>query len=356
MSRSFAVFASVITLVFATPAFAHHPGGAGNAGAGGPIITIPAETLEAGHFATAVWYEYIRFGALADAALINAASKHIHAHSIATVESAVAAFAYGITDDLQVALRVPNVRRTDIREGHHAHVAGLALNSVDARGDSTGVGDATLLAQWRFHNDLIASQQAALLIGVKMPTGTTNTRDQLGQLFETEFQPGSGSWDVLAGLAATQRFGKFSIDANVLYVFAGTGAQDTNLGDRFLYNAAVSFRLIGSSADPRSALAHAGHVHKTPARKAPAAQAVETATLSVDATLELNGESHAKEQTAGVKDNNSGGNTVFLSPGIRAAYGKGSGFVSVGIPVVNDQNGLQSKPEYRVLSGLALAF
>jgi len=38
--------------------------------------------------------------------------------------------------------------------------------------------------------------------------------------------------DFLAGFAATQRFGNWSLDANVLYVFAGKGAQDTNLGDR----------------------------------------------------------------------------------------------------------------------------
>jgi hypothetical protein len=293
---------------------------------------------------------------LGDAALIDAAGKHIHAHSITTVQSAVAAFAYGITDDLQVALRVPNVRRTNIREGHHEHVGGVAINSIDARGDSTGVGDATLLSQWRFYNDVLGARQAALLFGVKMPTGTTNNFDQLGELFETEFQPGSGSWDLLAGFAASQRFGSLSLDANVLYVFAGTGAQDTNLGNRFLYNAAVSYRLIGSSNDPLTAFAHAGHDHKTPVRKAPAVPVAPTPTLAVDATLELNGEWHAKEQTAGVKDDNSGGNTVFLAPGIRVVYGKGSGFLSVGVPIVNNQNGLQSKPEFRVLSGLALAF
>jgi hypothetical protein len=57
-----------------------------------------------------------------------------------------------------------------------------------------------------------------------------------------------------------------------------------------------------------------------------------------------------------VKDRNSGGNTVYLSPGLRASYGRFSGFVSVGLPVVNHMNGLQSKPSYRVVSGLALRF
>jgi hypothetical protein len=97
MSHRIALLACAVTLLIATSAAAHHPGGAGNSGAGGPIITIPAETLEQGHFAAAVWYEYIRFGGIGDPDLINAASKHIHAHSIRTVESAAVGFAYGVT-------------------------------------------------------------------------------------------------------------------------------------------------------------------------------------------------------------------------------------------------------------------
>jgi hypothetical protein len=72
--------------------------------------------------------------------------------------------------------------------------------------------------------------------------------------------------------------------------------------------------------------------------------------------LELNGEWHDKQVTAGVVDPNSGGNTVFLSPGIRASMGNVSGFASVGVPIINDLNGLQSKPEVRVFTGIAAAF
>ena len=50
---------------------------------------------------------------------------------------------------------------------------------------------------------------------------------------------------MLLGGAFTQRFGAWSFDANVLGIVAGRGTQDTKLGDRFLYNAAVSYRLVG---------------------------------------------------------------------------------------------------------------
>src|SRR3954464_2311503 len=78
--------------------------------------------------------------------------------------------------------------------------------------------------------------------------------------------------------------------------------------------------------------------------------------LAMDAVLELNGEWHDKQVIEHEKDRNSGGNVVYLSPGIRVSYGSLSGFVSVGVPVVNHMNGLQSKPRERVVTGLAFAF
>jgi hypothetical protein len=354
MTAKVTLCACIGTLLLATTALAHHPGGGGNSSGGGPIFTIPASTLEQGHYAVAFAYEYARLGGVNDSDLINAAAKHIHAHSIKTIESAVASFAYGITNDLTVAVRAPVNRRTDIREGHHSH--GPAGNTVDYRGDSTGFGDVTVLGQWRFLNNVISGTQAALLLGIKAPTGTTNLYDQQGVLFETEFQPGTGSWDALAGAAFSQRFGEWSFDTNVLYIHAGGGAQSTNMGNRFLYNAAVSYRLFGASDNPRAALAHAGHDHGPLPRKAPPRLQNPVATWTVDAILEVNGEWHDKEKTNGVADDNSGGNTVYVSPGIRLSYERYSSFVLVGIPVVNNLNGIQSEPRFRVVSGMSFSF
>jgi hypothetical protein len=240
----------------------------------------------------------------------------------------------------------------------------VALNGVTRRGDTAGLGDATVMGQWRFFNHRATGTEAALLFGAKLPTGDTHLRDRAGERFETEFQPGSGSYDPFVGLAGTQRVGAWSFDANVIYVFVNTGAQRTNLGDRFQYNGAVSYRLVGSTAPrslaggPPAAYAHLGHTHThadgqvhqhgPEPSKAP--------EFTLDGALELNGEWHDRERAAGVKDRNSGGNTVYLSPGLRASYANLSGFVSVGVPVVNHMNGLQSKPSYRVVSGLALSF
>ena len=78
--------------------------------------------------------------------------------------------------------------------------------------------------------------------------------------------------------------------------------------------------------------------------------------LVIDAVLELNGEWQAKQDVAGETDPNSGGNVVFLSPGVRVASNRWSGFVTVGLPIANDLNGLQSEPTHRLFGGVLVGF
>src|SRR3954469_7553732 len=374
MLQKLGLCTGIITLTLVAPAKAHHPGGTSNASEAGPIYTIPATTLEQGRVATFVVYEFIRLNNLDNFTLATAAGQHQHVHSIGTISSAAIGAAFGITDDLMVSVRLPYVERTNIREGTHTHLhGGEVINSVVDRGGTDGVGDLTALGQWRFFNNQITGTQAAVLFGLKAPTGRTRVYDRQGERFETEFQPGSGSYDPLVGLALSQRLGRWSFDTNVLYVFANKGAQRTNLGDRFQYNAALSYRLFGSTAEetpgveagPSVAYMHAGHDHHAPAARhghtpdhvhAHELEVPRVPQLAIDAVLELNGEWHDKQVIEHEKDRNSGGNVVYLSPGVRVSYGSLSGFVSVGVPVVNHMNGLQSKPRERVVTGLAFAF
>ena len=164
------------------------------------------------------------------------------------------------------------------------------------------------------------------------------------------------------GAAFSQRLTPaLSFHANILAIATGTGTQDTNLGNRFLYNGALAFRLFGETAsephshDPRNALAHAGHDHSRMVTKAPMVTAPH-GHVALDALLEINGEWHDKQRTFGIADPNSGGNTIFISPGLRLTIENWSGYVLVGIPVVNDYNGIQATPTWRVLTGFSAVF
>ena len=123
-----------------------------------------------------------------------------------------------------------------------------AENETVDRGDTEGVGDLTLFGQYRFYGQ-DTGLQASLLTGIKTPTGETGERDNQGELFEAEFQPGSGSWDPMLGLALSQAQGRWSVDGNVLYTIATEGTQHTDLGDRFHYNGAVTYRLKGGDTE-----------------------------------------------------------------------------------------------------------
>ena len=339
----------------ASAASAHHPGIGGIGGAGG-IFTIGAGTLDQGQFAFSAFIDYLRLKQLSDPILLANIGKDVH--GLQTVESRALAFAYGVTNDLTVSVRLPWVRRTGILEGVQEDPADPA--TLRDRGTTSGFGDVTVLGQYRFLNNQVSGTQAAVLFGVKAPTGATNLVDPFGETFEAEFQPGSGSWDGLFGAAFSQRLTPaLSFHANVLAIATGTGTQDTNLGNRFLYNGALAYRLFGETAgephshSPQNAFAHAGHSRM--ATKAPMVAAPHV-HIALDALLEINGEWHDKQRTLGVADPNSGGTTIFISPGLRLTIENWSSYVLVGIPVVNDYNGIQATPTWRVLAGVFAVF
>jgi hypothetical protein len=73
--------------------------------------------------------------------------------------------------------------------------------------------------------------------------------------------------------------------------------------------------------------------------------------------LELNGTRREKQFAAGVVDPNSGGNTLYISPGVRYSGGKNwNTALSFGVPIVNDLNGYQTDADYRIVYRFVVAF
>ena len=228
---------------------------------------------------------------------------------------------YGITDDLSVSMKIPYVVINDIKEAHSDEP-----DEVHRHGEVKGLGDLTVLGQYRFVKIADAKFESAVLFGLKVPTGNTRKKDINRERLETEHQPGSGSWDPMAGLAATKRFDKLSLDANLLYTIATKGAQETDLGDLFNYNLAFSYQAL---------------IEK----------------ISLDLILEINGESKQRQKIDGAEDKNSGGNEVFLSPGLRISFNKNvMAYLSAGIPVIQNLNGLQTDTKFRTLFGIGIGF
>ena len=350
---------AVAAVMFAAnPASAHHAGGVGNALGAGPIVTISADTLDQDHSVAAVTLNYQSLGGLSTETLLSATAamppgspESNNVHDLRTIQAYAISYAYGVTNDFTVAVTLPYVRRTGIREAVEQDNGELEVENF---GPADGIGDMTLFGEYRFFNQ--NHTELAALFGLTTPTGRTNAHTAQGEPFDAEFQPGTGAWEPLLGLAWTHHEGKMSFDADVLYSFGTEGIESTNLGDRFQYNFAVSYRLssLGSGEHPmfHGAESHEegndGHHHQDHEH--------ESTGPSLDLVLELNGEWHAEQVTNGISDPNSGGNTIFLSPGLRLSQDKWSGFLSVGVPIERDLNGIQSEPDWRIIAGATWLF
>ena len=72
--------------------------------------------------------------------------------------------------------------------------------------------------------------------------------------------------------------------------------------------------------------------------------------------LELNGEKRWENEVSGTQQINSGGDIIYLSPGVRLSKGKFGAFLSAGIPIVDATNGLQTDVNFRMIGGIGMAF
>ena len=332
----------------AAPAFAHHPT-AGAVGAGSGINVLSPDTMRDGDWFVGSRLTYARPDQRSDEELATLAGHHIHAHNTDFNINAASGFSYGFTDQLTLSAELPYVHRDDMQEGHHAHHGGHAMNDVVERGDAAGIGDLSVLATY----NVARSEHAgfALMAGIKVPTGSTHKVDGHGQRFETEHQPGSGSWDPMIGAAGRIKLGAFNFNASVLYQFSTRGAQDTELGDRAIAGVSLSHRF--SPAPNHHEQAADSHDHENGGHE----HAARHGHSSWDAFVELTGEWEGRQKIAGKIEETSGGKSVWMTPGAR--FNSASGWSiggGVGLPLWQDIRESHPENEYRVTLSIGRSF
>ena len=229
-------FLYIIVLLIYQNAYADHPSAYFETGSAGAIVTQSGSTLTGGKLVVGSGVQFLGLDEIPDARLEHLGATDEDVHSTASLMNSVANVTYGVTNNLTIGLVLPYVNRASVREAHHDMDAGEA----ELAGDSKGLGDMTLFWQYQFFNQ--NSSHAALITGVKTPTGDTDERELEGGRFEAEQQLGSGSWDPFIGLAIGRSWGKIGFSGNMLYTFATEGTQNTDLGDTFNYNIALSYR------------------------------------------------------------------------------------------------------------------
>lgn len=228
----------------------------------------------------------------------------------------VTTLAYGIDKDWSVSLRVPVVQRD------HAH------DLVDAQ-----TGQAATPEQWRFTRlgdvQVIARRQFvagdgavsyALFGGLKLPTGSVKVVNGDGSRAERSLQPGSGTTDLLLGVAGRQVIG-------VADALVGQASISVALNSREDFKPG---RRIEISAGWSHAFAH-----------------------DLGAVLQLNLRHRGRDSGAQAEPANSGATTLDLSPGVTVGVGSASTlYAYLQLPLVQRVNGIQLVPR----SALALGW
>lgn len=145
----------------------------------------------------------------------------------------VASIDHGVHKDLTVSALVPWVH--------------LDLNSSvpGASANTTGPGDAAVLAKYRFFRRDWPRRgfNAAVVAGVETPTGATR-ETQGGVRVAPGLQPGSGSWDPFMAVTSTLSIDRWRYDAHAFYKWNTEGAQSYEDGDFFSLSAGGAYRFL----------------------------------------------------------------------------------------------------------------
>jgi hypothetical protein len=345
MRRHFLLGAALVAL--ASPALADHTGPSGVGSGGGGLSVISPDTLDEGSAAAGFRLTYSRPKQRSDAELEALAATGVDAHNSRYTINAALGFAYGITHELTVSAELPFVRRDRIRVGEAADGGPAEIVPL---GSVAGIGDLSLLAKYRLTHG--AGPGFALIAGLKMPTGGTHRHDNFCDRFETEHQPGTGSWDPIVGAAFGTVAGAVQFNASALYQVSGKGAQHTQLGDRLQGGIAVSHRF----GPPEHNHDEANHHHASDeAEHHDEAEA--HAHQSWDAFVELSGEWEGRQTIAGEREDESGGEALWLSPGARFNLASGwSAAAAIGLPLWQRIRASHPDNDYRLTLSIGRAF
>ena len=223
----------------------------------------------------------------------------------------------GISENLDVRLIIPYLDKEMKRQ---------SFNNDFTDSDS-GIGDIKLISRYRIWSQKKKDPfNLAFGLGVKMPTGKTDEKDDSGVRLPAYLQTGSGSWDPIFELGAHKIIGRHWISTYFRYKMATKGElgdRDFEKPDIFKYNVAYAYALSNL----------------------------------FDLELELNGEVRGKAELDGKKNDNTGGQIIYLTPGIHFKFYRGMHCdVGMPIPVYRDLNGPQLSEDYRIITKLAIKF
>jgi hypothetical protein len=198
-------------------------------------------------------------------------------------------------------------------------------------GNQFGLGDVALLVRYKPYtaHTTEATTILSLAAGVKLPTGRTDGKDSEGNLLDAHIQLGTGSTDFLVGASGFLSWGKTALIANVLGGINTKGANGHQFGNALNYDMSVRYKIYPA----------------------------EFATTQLFATLGLDGEWRGRETEDDVTIDDSGGNVLYLTPGLQMFFSASISLeASFHYAVIHGLHGEQLGEDYRIMSGVQILF
>jgi hypothetical protein len=228
----------------------------------------------------------------------------------------VATFDYAFDSRHGVSLTLP------VSDRSHSHIHNDPGGPEPEAWNYTEVGDMRLMGRAQLDED--AHGAPGLLFGMKLPTGSYKVENAAGEKAERTLQPGTGTTDALLGAYyQSHAGGKDSWFVQGLWQSALNSREDFRPGDR-----------IGLDV---------GYRHPFGDRLA--------------ALLQVNLLHRSRDSGSQSEPEDSGGQYVFLSPGLSARIGADSqiyGFIQ--LPLYQYVNGVQLTADWSLVAGFATRF
>jgi hypothetical protein len=212
---------------------------------------------------------------------------------------------------------------------HHEHVHNHLGESELLRWDYSGVGDLEFSAT-RYLLPQTGSGRYFVRLGLKAPTGRTQVDEVDGSQPEPSARPGSGSWDLLAGMGAEWR----------------PAAPGAGGGKAMPVRVSLSGRLNGRGTDDYRAGAELqAHLGAEYPIAGPVSAIAQT-------NLRVRGKNDAGSSDE--EEANTGGTVAFISPGIRVGIdARTSVYGLFQIPVYQRVNGIQLTADSNLFVGIS---
>lgn len=316
----------LFSLVMPFNAHAHHGGVSLALGPGSPIETNSPLTLPEGGFVVSTRYEHVDWQRFSFADPENKT----------VFNFANVGLTYGFTSYLMGSIFVP-IFVKEQQDGHNEGLADIRFQATlgfnydpESGLHLNGAGDdaVTLEGSHRTYFGVWA--------GATAPTGRSHM--EITGTIDRTMQPGFGSPSFTVGTSATRMLGKYLTLVGEISYDVFTESEDFQFGNEFRTNLAGVVELYGK---PNAFMS------------------------KLDGIMELNFLNIARDQSFGEGEVASGGNTLYITPGLRFSFPKlhnANLGIGVKVPVwrslneQSEQQGSEGLEKYRLITTLSFYF